>query len=150
MICSVKAAAKTKPRRFHINVRARRKAQSLVETLTGFIILIPIGLAAVDVVAFVSAADSNEHLAETAARGAAKAADQQGAQTIAEDVVKHCAPVWMVQNVMVDDVNYDMGSGTVRVSVLMQMKLPVPVPGYSEISCHANSIEPIVFTPAPN
>ena len=126
------------------------RGQNLVEALAGFVILIPIGLAAVDVVAFVSAVDSNEHLAEAAARGAAKAADQQGAQTIAEDAVKHCTPVWMVQAVMVDDVNYDPGKGVVSVAVLMQLKLPIPLPGYSEVSCRASSIEPIVFTPAPN
>src|SRR5689334_21671038 len=84
--------------------RANRsaRASSLVETLAGFVILIPLGLAAVDVVAFMSAVDSNEHLAEAAARGAAKASSQDKAQTVAEDVVQHCTPVWMVQNVMVD------------------------------------------------
>jgi len=127
-----------------------RRAQSLVEALAGFVILIPLGLAAVDVVAFVSAVDSNEHLAEAAARGAAKAPNQDGAQTIAEDVVRHCTPVWMVQSVMVDDVAYDAGKGIVTVATLMQLKLPIPLPGYTEISCRANSVEPIVFTPAPN
>lgn len=122
----------------------------MVETLSGFVVLIPIALAAVDVVAFVSAVDSNEHLAEAAARGAAKASSQDGAQTVAEDVVKHCTPPWMVQSVMVDDVEYDVGKGMVSVATLMQMKLPVPLPGYSEISCRASSIEPIVSTPAPN
>ena len=107
-------------------------------------------LVAVDVVAFVSAVDSNEHLAEAAARGAAKASSQDTAQTVAEDVVKHCTPPWMVQKVMIDDVEYDIGKGMVSVATLMQMKLPVPLPGYSEISCRASSIEPIVSTPAPN
>ncbi len=122
----------------------------MVETLAGFVVLIPIALAAVDVVAFVSAVDSNEHVAEAAARGAAKAASQDGAQTVAEDVVKHCTPPWMVQNVMVHDVEYDVAKGMVTVATLMQVKLPVPLPGYSEVSCRASSIEPIVFTPAPN
>ena len=127
-----------------------KSGSSMVETLSGFVVLIPIALAAVDVVAFVSAVDSNEHLAEAAARGAAKASSQDTAQTVAEDVVKHCTPPWMVQSVMVDDVEYDVGKGMVSVATLMQMKLPVPLPGYSEISCRASSIEPIVFTPAPN
>ncbi|HNB21264.1 MAG TPA: hypothetical protein PKZ32_02540 [Candidatus Melainabacteria bacterium] len=130
--------------------KRKSRASSLVETLTGFIILIPIGLAAVDVVAFMSAVDSNEHLAEAAARGAAKASDQDKAQTVAEDVVKNCTPVWMVQAVMVDDVDYDASKGLVSVATLMQLKLPIPLPGYTEIKCRANSVEPIVFTPAPN
>ena len=128
----------------------RSRASSLVETLTGFIILIPIGLAAVDVVAFMSAVDSNEHLAEAAARGAAKATSQDVAQTVAEDVVKNCTPVWMVQAVMVDDVDYNAAKGLVSVATLMQLKLPIPLPGYEEIKCRASSVEPIVSTPAPN
>lgn len=139
-----------KHRRFAVAVRKRSSGSSMVETLAGFVVLIPIALAAVDVVAFVSAVDSNEHLAEAAARGAAKAASQDGAQTIAEDVVKHCTPPWMVQHIMIDDVEYNVGKGMVSVATLMQVKLPVPVPGYSEVSCRASSIEPIVFTPAPN
>jgi hypothetical protein len=131
-------------------VKKRRSGSSMVETLAGFVVLIPIALAAVDVVAFVSAVDSNEHLAEAAARGAAKASSQDGAQTIAEDVVKHCTPPWMVEHIMIDDVEYNLGKGMVSVATLMQVKLPVPVPGYSEISCRASSIEPIVSTPAPN
>lgn len=127
-----------------------QSGSSMVETLAGFVVLIPIALAAVDVVAFVSAVDSNEHLAEAAARGAAKASSQDSAQTVAEDVVKHCTPPWMVQRVMIDDVEYDLGKGMVSVATLMQMKLPVPLPGYEEISCRASSIEPIVSTPAPN
>lgn len=130
--------------------KKRRSGSSMVETLAGFVVLIPIALAAVDVVAFVSAVDSNEHLAEAAARGAAKASSQDSAQTIAEDVVKHCTPPWMVQHIMIDDVEYNLGKGMVSVATLMQVKLPVPVPGYSEISCRASSIEPIVSTPAPN
>lgn len=126
------------------------RASSLAETLAGFIILIPLALAAVDVVAFMSAVDSNEHLAEAAARGAAKASNQDKAQTVAEDVVKNCSPVWMVSSVMVDDVDYNLQKGMVSVAVLMQLKLPVPLPGYSEVKCRASSVEPIVSTPAPN
>lgn len=151
MICSAKnrTTSRKYARLSRYSLRTRR-ASSLVETLTGFIILIPIGLAAVDVVAFMSAVDSNEHLAEAAARGAAKATTQDSAQTVAEDVVKHCTPVWMVQAVMVDDVQYDPAKGLVSVATLMQLKLPVPLPGYEEIKCRASSIEPIVSTPAPN
>lgn len=147
MICSAK---RQRGRRVYARRMRSNRAQSLVEALTGFIILIPLGLAAVDVVAFMSAVDSNEHLAEAAARAAAKAPSQNDAQTIAEDVVKHCTPVWMVQSVMVDDVEYNGGKGVVTVATLMNVKLPIPLPGYTEISCRASSIEPIVFTPAPN
>lgn len=128
----------------------KNKAQSLVEAMAGFVILIPLGLAAVDVIAFVSACDSNEHLAEAAARSAAKMPSQDAAQSVAEDAVKHCSPVWMVEKVLVDDVQYNPAKGMVSVATLMQLKLPVPLPGYTEISCRASSIEPIVFTPAPN
>lgn len=137
-------------RRRRVVSQRGRSGSSMVETLAGFVVLIPIALAAVDVVAFVSAVDSNEHLAEAAARGAAKASSQDTAQTVAEDVVKHCTPPWMVEHVLVDDVEYNVGKGMVSVATLMQMKLPVPLPGYAEISCRASSIEPIVFTPAPN
>lgn len=125
------------------------RGQNLVEALAGFVILIPIGLAAIDLVAFVSACDSNEHLAETASRAAARQPGQAEAQASAEDAVKHCQPVWMVQHVFVDDVEYRCDKGMVSVVTIMQLKLPIPFPGYSEINCRASSIEPIVYTPAP-
>lgn len=129
-------------------VRSTR-GQNLIEALAGFVILIPIGLAAIDLVAFVSACESNEHLAETASRAAARAPGQAEAQASAEDAVKHCQPVWMVQHVFVDDVEYSCDKGMVSVVTIMQLKLPIPIPGTTEINCRASSIEPIVYTPAP-
>ena len=65
----------------------KKQGQSLIETMLGFIILIPIGVAAFDIVSLVASTQLNEQFAENAARAAAFQPDAAAAQTAANDAV---------------------------------------------------------------
>jgi len=121
----------------------------MIETMTAFLILIPVGLAAFNLFVLVSTTQINEQLAETASRAAATKGDQQGALNAAQDAVDHVATSNVIQSAALEQVNFDPVAGFVNVTTTMVVKLPVPLPYFSEANCRANSIQPIVSTPAP-
>jgi len=123
--------------------------QSLIETMCAFFVLIPLGLVAIDLVAFVSSTQHNEQLAELAARAAATQFDLGGARKAAEDAVEHFQTTAVMTSVTIDEVKFDLGSGTCSVSTLMDVRLPVPFPFFNGANCRASSLQPIVSTPAP-
>ncbi len=129
--------------------RKRNKGQTLVETMIGFVVLIPIGLAAVNVVTLVSTSQNNEQWAEIAARAAATKPDKTSALKAAQDAITECEVNSIVKKVQITGMNFDLATGHVTVNTAMQVQLPVPIPGFSEVNCSASSIQPIVSTPAP-
>jgi Flp pilus assembly protein TadG len=128
----------------------RRNGQSLVETMIAFLVLIPIGLVALDMTVFISSTQQNEQLAETAARSAATTGDEGGARLVAQDAIDHFQTSAVIQSVSLDFVKFDTGTGFVQVGILMDVKLPVPFPGYSVINCRASATQPIVSTRPPD
>ena len=127
----------------------RGGGQSLVETMIAFLVLIPIGLAAIDLTTLVSSTQQNEALAETAARTASVQGDEAGAKLVAQDAVDRLTSS-VIQSVSLDYVKFDQASGIVSVGTMMDVKLPVPFPGYSVINCKANANLPIVSTRPPD
>ncbi|MBX3074536.1 hypothetical protein KF913_11445 [Candidatus Obscuribacterales bacterium] len=128
--------------------RRRSRGQSLIEALVGFMVLIPIGLAAVNVVCLISTSQNNEQWAETAARAAALRIDKSSATKAASDALSDCEHNSIVQNIQMTNLDFNLGTGHVTVSTAMDVKLPVPIPGFSTATCTATSIQPIVSTPA--
>lgn len=126
----------------------RNRGQSLIEALVGFIVLIPIGLAAVNVVCLISTTQNNEQWAETAARAAALRVDKASATKAATEALTDCERNTIVQNIQLTNLDFNLGTGHVTVSTAMDVKLPVPIPGFSAVTCTATSIQPIVATPA--
>lgn len=126
----------------------KSKGQSLVETMTAFFILLPIGLAGLDIATLVSATQQNEGLAETASRSASFGVDQKSAQLRAEEAVEGFQTGVIVKSVAVDKLNFDLGKGTVSVTTVAEVKLPVPFPFFNEVTCRATSLQPIVSTRA--
>ncbi len=126
-----------------------RRGLSLVETAIGFIILIPIGLVAIDIVTLFSASQNNEQWSEMAARAAATSGDQKSAEKAAEMALADFTSTPVMQNLTISDVDFDVAHGNVQVVTAMQVKLPVPFPGFSEVTCTASAIQPIVSFPAP-
>lgn len=124
------------------------KGQNLIEALVGLVVIIPLGLGAIDLIAVVTAVDNNEHIADTAARAAATQPDQAAANRAAEDVLSRCQTSWMVSTISIDKVVYNQAKGVVNVSTLIDLKLPVPLPGMTSMRFKADSAEPIVETPA--
>ncbi|MDZ4836749.1 MAG: hypothetical protein SGJ27_23460 [Candidatus Melainabacteria bacterium] len=129
--------------------RRRSKGQSLIEAMIGFMILIPIGLAAFNVVVLVSTSQTNEQWAEIAARAAATRRDQQSAYKAASDSLSDCELNKIIEDIQITDTKFDLTTGHVTVFTAMKVKLPVPIPGFSEVTCNASSIQPIVSIPAP-
>lgn len=128
----------------------RSRGQTLIETLVGFIVLIPIGLFSVNVVALVTTSQGNEQLAEAAARAASTQHTALKATDAAkETLVNILQESHIVQSATVESVDYNVAAGQVTVTTLMSVKLPVPIPGFSETVCRASSVQPIVSTPAP-
>lgn len=129
--------------------RRRSRGQSLIETMIGFMVLIPIGLASVNVVCLVSTTQSNEQWAEIAARAASTRSSQGAARKAAEEALMDCERNSIIKDVVVKNLTFDLATGHVTVSTEMDVKLPVPIPGFTQVTCSATSIQPIVSTPAP-
>jgi len=130
-------------------INSRRKGQSLIEVMVGLLIIIPIGLAAVDIVVLTNASQNNEELAETAARAASTKGNAASATNAVQEIVQRVALNNVVQDIEIDDVNFDLGKGMVSVSLIMTAKMPIPLPRCYKVSCKAGSIQPIVSTPTP-
>jgi Flp pilus assembly protein TadG len=129
--------------------RRRKKGQSLIEAMIGFMVLIPIGLAAVNVVCLVSTSQTNEQWAEIAARAAATRTDQGSAMKAATEALSDLERNQIIEDVQISSTDFNLATGHVTVFTSMKVKLPVPIPGFSEVNCAASSIQPIVSTPAP-
>lgn len=129
--------------------RSRRRGQSLIETLVGLSILIPLALFAVDIVALINGSHLNEEWAETAAKAAARQNDSRMAREIAEQAIMQVPLSAVVQSVRVDEVKFDPTEGHVRVTTLMDVKLPISFPNFEVVTFRHESIQPIVSTRAP-
>jgi len=97
--------------------RARSSGTSLIETLAGFIIIIPIALVAMDLTTVISASQINEHLVEDAARAAANQVGTQNAQAAAQTALQSYPINRPIVSVVITDFNYnppltsEMGGG---------------------------------------
>lgn len=114
----------------------------------GFIILIPIGLAAVDVVTLMSATQTNEQWAETAARAAGSCTCESMASNMAKKSLTRFKPTNIISSVEMDKVKFDEVNGQVTVSTVMQVNMPIPMPLMNRFECRASAIQPLLATPA--
>lgn len=129
--------------------RNRNKGQSLVETLVGLAIMIPLALFAIDVVALINAAHMNDEWSETAAKVAARQGSERMARESAEKAVLRVPLSQIVQSIRVDDINFDPAEGHVIVTTVMDVKLPISFPSMETVTFRHKSIQPIVSTRAP-
>jgi len=119
-----------------------------VEAIVGFIVIIPIGLAAVDVATLISTSQSNEQVAEQAARAAACQRSEKGAQKAAEESVEQTPTSNIITNIAVDPVKYDPAKGEVSVTTTMHVAMPIPMPFLNQFDLRASAMQPIVAFPA--
>ncbi len=127
----------------------RVRAQTLIEAIAGFAVIIPLALMALDLTVLVTTSQSNEQWAELAARSAASQANAQNARLTAESCLAKAKTSNIVQSVALEGVDYDLGKGQVTIKTKMLVNMPVPFPFLSQVECHASAIQPIVATPAP-
>lgn len=116
--------------------------------MIGLIVIIPIGLAAVDIVVLTNASQNNEELCEIAARAASTKGNEASATKAVQDIVDGVQLNNVVQEVVIDDVKYNLNTGQVSVSLIMKVHMPVPFPNFDTVSCRAGAVQPIVSTPA--
>jgi Flp pilus assembly protein TadG len=126
-----------------------RRGQSMIEVMTAFFILIPVGLGGLDLFTYLSVSQQNEQLAETACRAAATKDSQRSALDAAQDACNHVSTGAIIQSADLQQVLFDPSSGFVTVTTSMQVKMPVPLPLFNNCNVQANAIQPIVSTPAP-
>jgi Flp pilus assembly protein TadG len=129
--------------------KERTSGQSLVETMSAFFILIPVGLVAIDIVCLVSSTQQNEQVAEMAARAAATQFSQDKAENAAKEAIAQVQPSPVIVSVTMENLTYDPVQGNVSVSTIMDVRLPIPFPFFSQVNCRASSVQPIVSIPAP-
>lgn len=132
-----------------IRRRRRARAQTLIEAITGFAVIIPLALMAIDLTVLVTTSQSNEQWAELAARVAASQSNEQNARLSAEGCLAKAKTSNIVQSVALEGVEYDLGKGQVTIKTKMLVNMPVPFPFLSQVECHASAIQPIVAIPAP-
>lgn len=137
-----------KQKRARGKMRRSGRGASLVEAIVGFIVIIPIGLAAVDIVSLIATSQTNEQAAEQAARAAACQRSDQGAQKAAQDSIDQMQPNSMMCAITIDTVTYDPAHGQVTVFTNMQVQMPIPMPFLNKVNLRASAMQPIVAFPA--
>lgn len=91
----------------------------------------------------------NEEWAETAAKAAARQMDSRMARETAEKCVMQVPLSDLVQSVRVNEVKFDPAEGHVKVTTLMEVKLPISFPNFEVVTFRHQAIQPIVSTRAP-
>lgn len=128
---------------------SKARGQSLIETLAGFMIIIPLALFAFDVSVMVVASQKNEHLAQDAARAAANQLTSMLALEAAKSAIKDVPTSSFITTVSIQNLVYDEALGQVTVSTEMDVKLPISLSFMGKTTFHADASQPIVATPAP-
>ncbi len=134
-------------------MKRKRKAKgtSLIETMAGFIILIPIGLAAIDIATLVATSQTNDEWAESAARIAGRQRSEAQATKAAEATIGEFETSNTILKIEVVEVAFNLGTGKVTVTTDMEVKVPVPIPFLPPtVHFRAMAIQPIVSIPAPS
>jgi Flp pilus assembly protein TadG len=126
-----------------------KRGSSLVETLAGFAIIIPLGLFAVDLTMVISASQLNERLVEDAARAAGLQGDAQDAEAAAETAINSYQVASPIKSVHITDFVFDPINSQVQVKTNMVVGLPVPVTTLDQVTIAADAVEPITAIPAP-
>lgn len=135
----------------HYKRKAKRQAKgsSLVETMSGFFVFIPLAFFAVDIATIANAAQINEQFAESVARIAGTQINENSAIKAGTDVMNNYNKPPLITDVSVDNIDYQLAAGQVTVNTAMSVNLPIPFPGYNQVTVRANAMQPIVCMPAP-
>ncbi len=132
-----------------IRKRRSQSGQSLIETMVGFLFLIPLALASYDLTFILISSQNNERLAENAARAAANHATNLSAQKAAQEAVDTFNQSAAGNNANLANFSYDENNGQVSLITQVKIQLPVPFASWQTFTNNAQSIVPIVATPAP-
>jgi hypothetical protein len=132
-----------------MRISRKSRGQALIEAVCTAMILIPIALCLLDIVVLVVANAMNDSCAKTAARSAANQADEVTALSAAKRAVSSLHTSAIIKQVAMPGFFYDSGSGKVTVQTQIEVHLPMPFPGISDLTFQAKDVEAIVnFQPS--
>ncbi len=129
----------------------RKRGVSLIETVAGMAIAIPVVLFIVDAVAMVIAQIAHDHLAKDCARAASEEKPADMGLAINNVISRFSNPMLVVDSNTFNVVNDGSGNPEiVRVQTRSTFTLPVPVPflGMDKQTFVAEATEPIVSVPS--
>jgi Flp pilus assembly protein TadG len=112
-------------------------------------VLIPLGLVALDLSTLIATQNIQERVVEDAARAAGNQVDQNSASQAAKNSIDSFKPQSLILSITMENCNYNSASGQVAVTTVMNVKLPIPCGDFNIITLRADSLEPIVAMPAP-
>ncbi len=122
------------------------RGQGLIEAVAAAIVLIPLALCLMDLMVLVIANSMNDTLVKNCARAAANQATEGDALLAAQKSIKsfHASAIVNQDSLLLSGFNYDSKKGSVTAQTTMQVHLPMPFPGYSDMTFRAQDVEPIV------
>lgn len=124
--------------------RAKR-GSGLIEAILAATILVPIALFLLDLTVMIIANSMNDTAAKNAARAAANQPNGTAAYKAAEKALASFQASTIVKSLALSEFDYPAkGVGSVSVVTVMEVKLPVPVPGFAGYTFKAGDVEPIV------
>ena len=135
------------------NRRGSQRGVSLIEAALGSLILIPIALLIVDLIAIVIANSMNDTAVKNCARAGANQPDGALANQAAEKARTRVGDAEMavatfqtsgiVKSLTLAGLDYTPGE-TCTANTIMEVNLPVPLPGFSNMTFNGKATEPIV------
>jgi hypothetical protein len=128
--------------------KAAHKGQSLVEVVTGCLVMVPVALLVADVVFVLNLSKINNDLALAAARIAANQTNETAATLTVRQTLYQFQKPDQVLDLSLARFNYDTVLKMVTVNTTMEVRLPVPLPGCTSTTLNASSTQPIVGVPA--
>jgi hypothetical protein len=131
-----------------LKARVKRKdrdlGSSIMESLAGLILIIPMSLLFVDVAALVLAQTANDALAKQAARSAAQTANPADAQTAVNTVIQnyHQSKLLTINSGVISV--YTADTITVVTNITCTLPVPLPFVGITSQNFVAAATEPVV------
>ena len=126
--------------------RAKR-GSGLIEAILAATILVPIALFLLDLTVMIIANSMNDTAAKNAARAAANQPKGDPAYKAAEKALATFQASSIVKSLAIKGFDYPAkGVGSVSVVTEMEVRLPVPLPGFTSYTFRAGDVEPIVGT----
>ena len=127
--------------------RRSNRGSGLMEAVMAAIILVPIALALLDLTVMVIANSMNDTAAKNAARAAANQSQGGDAYDAAQKTLTTFHASTLVKSIAINDFTWPAGGvGSVSLATVMEVKLPVPFPGFAGYTFTAKDVEPIVGT----
>jgi hypothetical protein len=128
-----------------IRTRRNHRGDAIIEAVTIAIVLIPVALCLLDLIVVVIANNMNDTAAKNAARAAANQGDKPSAQAAAEKALESFHQSSIIESIEIEHFKYPQKKDKVTVQTKMKVRLPIPFPGYNDLTFMAKDVEPIVY-----